>query len=419
MKKELREILQPQDKFTILGQKKIGDSAAINVLVPWGQADEKTINGRIYPKALLQREVDRIQKAVESGSFIGTGDHPKSGLSDIATASHLVKKIWLDEGGRGWAQIKVLDTERGKNIQSLIKGGGRLGISTRGFGQVGRGGRVDDDYKLMGIDIVMNPSVSTATFTKANIFESVNFEGEEKSKKTKIKIDEKNLELAIKIAYGGAVDEYGYGKGLDEFRKERGTFIKAQWLVENYPDEFQNVEQALKFLGEEKLANKYADEPEPITHYEATPQLAEEAFMLGITVEEYVKKLNETAGHQKADIPADEAQQAGVAGETKLVEKMVVYPDGVKRIAYVSEKVDMHEAIERVRKAPQIVKPELTEEQKVAEADKKAKELKEAKRERIIYEVNRDISAAGGTSPEKLKELVRQALKEEGLLEED
>jgi len=91
----------------------------------------------------------------------------------------------------------------------------------------------------------------------------------------------------------------------------------------------------------------------------------------------------------------------------------------VKRIAYVSEKVDMHEAIERVRKAPQIVKPELTEEQKVAEADKKAKELKEAKRERIIYEVNRDISAAGGTSPEKLKELVRQALKEEGLLEED
>ena len=294
MKKELREILT-QDKFTILSEKKSGDGSTITALVPWGQADEKTINKRIYPKALLQREVDRIQKAVEAGSFIGTGDHPASGLADIKTASHIINKIWLDEGGRGWAKIKILDTERGKNIQSLIKGGAQLGISTRGFGQVGKSGKVDDDYKLMGIDIVMNPSVKSATFSKANIFESVGFEEEEKVKKTKIKIDEKNIELAIRIGYDAEVQEYGLAESWEKYKKRKLTFVTAGWLVEHYPGRFENVNKALAYLvGADKageLAKKYAEEDEEIiTNYEPTKQLAAEAFMMGITLDEYVKK---------------------------------------------------------------------------------------------------------------------------------
>lgn len=358
MKKELREILHPRDKFTILGEKKSGDKSTITALVPWAQADEETINKRIYPKALLQREVDRVQAAVEAGSFIGTGDHPKSGLSDIKTASHIINKIWMDEGGRGWAKIKILDTERGKNIQSLIKGGAQLGISTRGFGQVGKSGRVDDDYKLMGIDIVMNPSVKSATFSKANIFESVDFEEEEKVepvKKTKIIIDEKKIMAALKVCYDSEVAEYGLTDCFEHYKKKKLAFVTSLWLVENYPARFSDVNKALAYLvgtvAAGKLAKEYAKEDEEIiTHYEITPQLANEAFMLNIPVEEYVKKLNETVGRPKADIPAREAQESGLAGETRLVEKMMEYPDGEKRIAYVSEKVDVHKRIEEARK---------------------------------------------------------------------
>lgn len=354
MKKELREILT-QDKFTILSEKKSGDGSTIIALVPWGQADEKTINGRLYPKSLLQREVDRIQKAVEAGAFIGTGDHPASGLADIKTASHIINKIWLDEGGRGWAKIKILDTDRGKNIQSLIKGGAQLGISTRGFGQVGKSGKVDDDYKLMGIDIVMNPSVSSATFSKANIFESVGFEEEEKVRKTKIKIDEKNIMAALKVCYDAEVAEYGLNENFEQYKKRKLTFVTAQWLLQNYPGRFENVNKALAYLvgtvAAGELDKKYAEEDEKvITNYEPTPQLAAEAFMMGITLDEYVEKLNETAGHRKADIPAREAQESGLAGETRLVEKLMEYPDGEKRIAYVSEKVDVHKRIEEARK---------------------------------------------------------------------
>ncbi len=364
MKKELREIIHPQDKFEILSEKKSGDGSTITALVPWGQADEETINKRIYPKALLQRETARVQKQVESGAFIGTGDHPASGLADIKTASHIINKIWMDEGGRGWAKIRILDTERGKNIQSLIKGGAQLGISTRGFGQVGKSGKVDDDYKLMGIDIVMNPSVSSATFSKANIFESVGFEEEEKVKKTKIKIDEKNIELAIRIGYDSEVAEYGLTEDWEHYKRRKLALVTAGWLIEHYPGRFENVEKALQYLvGADKageLAKKYAEEDEEIiTNYEPNRQLAAEAFMMGITLDEYVKKLNETVVHQhRADIPAREAQESGLAGETKLVQKFDKYPDGEKRIYYESQKVDVHEAIERARTVKSLTEEE-------------------------------------------------------------
>lgn len=347
--KELREI-ETQDKFTILSEKKTkAGGSEMDVLVPWTQGGKININKRLYPTPLLQREVDRVQKAVESGAFIGTGDHPAGGLTDIATASHLVKKLWLDKGGRGWAQIKILDTERGKNIQSLIKGGAQLGISSRGFGNV-KNGRVMDDYKLMGIDIVISPAEPTATFTKANIFESVNnFEDEGKVKKTGGReINKRAIENILKLIYSTKVSEFGYDGSYEDFAKKNRISATAKWLCQEYPAKFLTVEQALKYLG---VVNKFGDEEKPITHYETTPQLAEEAFMMGITVEEYVKKLNEAAGHKgKADIPAQEAIEAGMAGSTKLVEKMLEYPDGVKRIAYVSEKVDVHERIEEARK---------------------------------------------------------------------
>jgi len=106
----------------------------MKVLVPWIEADKENQNGRIYPKSLLDREIKRLEPKIKEGSLIGAGDHPASGMADIATASHIVKKLWLDEGGKGWAELAILPTERGKNIQSIIKNGGKLGISARGFG---------------------------------------------------------------------------------------------------------------------------------------------------------------------------------------------------------------------------------------------------------------------------------------------
>lgn len=78
---ELQELIQ-RGRFTILSEPKTIDGETMSVMVPWIKADSKNLNGRIYPKALLQQEISRVQKAVESGAFIGTGDHPASGFRD-------------------------------------------------------------------------------------------------------------------------------------------------------------------------------------------------------------------------------------------------------------------------------------------------------------------------------------------------
>jgi hypothetical protein len=137
--------------------------------------DEKNKNNRIYPLSLVKREVARVQKAASEGALIGCGDHPKSGLSDLKTASHLVKKVWVDEDSKtAWAELAILPTETGKKAQTIIRSGGKLGVSAAGFGTVDEKTRiVKDDYVLRGIDIVLNPSFEKATFDKNSICESV------------------------------------------------------------------------------------------------------------------------------------------------------------------------------------------------------------------------------------------------------
>lgn len=174
MKKKIREIYET--KVKILDENK--NSNVMSVSVPFIQADEKNINGRTYPISLLKREVARVQGSVKRGSFIGTGDHPFSGLADIKTASHIVTSLSLDEKGQGTAELRILPTERGKTIQTLIRNNATLGVSIRGFGTIGKDGRVADDYKLSGLDVVLNPSFKDSVFNKSNIFESQNFEEE-------------------------------------------------------------------------------------------------------------------------------------------------------------------------------------------------------------------------------------------------
>ena len=402
---ELREIIRPQDRFMILGEGKTkAGGSTINLLVPWTQADEKTINGRLYSKPLLQREVDRIQKAVESGAFIGTGDHPKSGLSDIATASHLVKKIWLGEGGRGWAQIKVLDTDRGRNIQSLIKAGARLGISTRGFGTTGKNGQVLDDFKLTGIDIVLNPSVKSATFTQANIFESVNFE-EEVKKTKKVKINERAIESLLKLMYATQVDELGFDGSFEDFAKQKRTLVAAEYILQDYPGRFKNIEEALTYLGVPELAEKYSAEESQRTEPYTVAEVSYEAYEAGINPKEFADKLNENLKVTAA------LKAAGITKEERFLMAEM------REAGYVGTPQELLEKCRKIQQAQKIFKPELTEEQKKVEELKKMRQAKEARRQRIIFEVNRDVTNAGGTSQEKLKEMVRKALKEEGLEE--
>lgn len=121
-------------------------------------------NGRIYPLPILQREVENYQKIVREGRAVGELDHPDSSVVELKNASHLVTEIHMD-GEDVVGKIKILDTPAGKTAIGLLKGGVKLGISSRGLGstrQEGGNTIVQDDFQLVCFDLVSEPSTAGA-----------------------------------------------------------------------------------------------------------------------------------------------------------------------------------------------------------------------------------------------------------------
>jgi hypothetical protein len=173
MKQTLLEFL-PSDT-TILEEivdERTGQSA-LRVAVKWQHAGIVNGNGRRYPVALLQREMEKLVPAMEKGMLFGASYHPK-GDAELDDISHIWESFKMESDGQCVGVVKVLPTDRGRNAQVLIKHGGRIGMSSRGFGTVTKkteeiDGKqvtfeeVNDDYKLKSPgDFVLTPSVPDA-----------------------------------------------------------------------------------------------------------------------------------------------------------------------------------------------------------------------------------------------------------------
>lgn len=93
------------------------------------------------------------------------GDHPadRNEIS-LQNISHAIKKLWIDESKQQvWAELHILDTPIGNLISNLIEYGTKVGVSSRGAGEVSPDGVVDPDtYKFFTFDLVCRPSVAAA-----------------------------------------------------------------------------------------------------------------------------------------------------------------------------------------------------------------------------------------------------------------
>ena len=127
-------------------------------------AETKNGNGRVYPQAILEREVKNYAQLVKEKRALGELDHPDSSVINLNNASHMVTKIWM-EGNKCMGTIRVLDTPSGKILRSLVESGVQLGISSRGMGSVKQNNGitlVEDDFQLICFDMVSDPSTPGA-----------------------------------------------------------------------------------------------------------------------------------------------------------------------------------------------------------------------------------------------------------------
>lgn len=291
--------------LTILSEAKTNDSI-MKVLVPFVQVDEKNGNGRIYTRKVMEREVSRVSKDIADGRFLGSADHPKGGNTELNSVSHLVKKMWIEKDGRGWASLSILDTTAGKNLKTIIKAGGKLGVSTRGFGTFNqKTSEVKDDYKLAGLDIVSNPSYKAGVFSQADIFESIDLSEKKTSsgssgayskegimrKNKKIIEDLKEDSQWSRVTKRLYEDEEDFDGTLEEYTILNGLKIRAVLAVED--GQFETYGMAMIKLGgdEQNIADfkKMDNTPEK----PAEPKdFYEESLITGIDPEKRAENIN-------------------------------------------------------------------------------------------------------------------------------
>ncbi len=129
------------------------------------RSDAKNQNGRIYPHSVLQREVQNYQKAVNEGRAVGECDHPSESVVSLKNVSHVVREIgW--RGNDVVGKIEILNTPSGQILRSLMESGIKLGISSRGVGDVMKNESgddvVDESFVLICFDAVSEPSTHGA-----------------------------------------------------------------------------------------------------------------------------------------------------------------------------------------------------------------------------------------------------------------
>lgn len=120
-------------------------------------AEQQNLNKRLYPKTEIERAVSQINARIKEGSFVaGELNHPDNLSIDLKNVSHIITEAWMD-GNNAIGKCKILNTPSGIIVQNLIEGGMKLGVSSRGTGNVNHQGIVED-FSFVTLDIVAQPS---------------------------------------------------------------------------------------------------------------------------------------------------------------------------------------------------------------------------------------------------------------------
>lgn len=121
-------------------------------------------NGRVYPRAILEREVEKYMDLVRKKIATGELDHPDSAIVSLSNVSHKVVDLWW-EGDTLMGKVQIAETPSGNILKGLLKSDIQLGISSRGVGSVKEQSDksiVQDDFELIAFDFVSSPSTPGA-----------------------------------------------------------------------------------------------------------------------------------------------------------------------------------------------------------------------------------------------------------------
>jgi len=126
------------------------------------QGGVENANKRVYPVSEITSAVTTINEQIKNGnSVLGEVDHPDDLKINLDRVSHMIENMWMD-GPNGYGKLKILETPMGQLVKTMIEGGVKLGVSSRGSGNVSESSGQVADFEIVTVDVVAQPSAPNA-----------------------------------------------------------------------------------------------------------------------------------------------------------------------------------------------------------------------------------------------------------------
>ena len=122
----------------------------------------RNANERVYPVSEIATAVNTINEQIKTGhSVLGEVDHPDDLKINLDRVSHMIEKMWM-EGPAGMGTLKILPTPMGELVKTMLQSGVKLGVSSRGSGNVNDANGHVSDFEIVTVDVVAQPSAPNA-----------------------------------------------------------------------------------------------------------------------------------------------------------------------------------------------------------------------------------------------------------------
>jgi hypothetical protein len=396
-----------------------GDGKKVKARGEFARADLATENGRVYPRPIWEREIRRMTQAMAERKVLGELDHPSDGKTLLSRASHLLTGLELRDDGILIGEAEALDTQKGKDLQALLKSGAKIGVSSRGFGSTKPDNKgkeiVQEDYRLATFDFVADPADSTA-------YPETFVESKEPGMDGK---DEKKLDEEIETRVQARLQEEVAQK-VDSAVQEREAQLREEFSAK-LPGLMGKLKSDLKeeVRGELLTDPSVAGARAALEHVKEILRpfvIPEDAEAVVRQKEAEIKRLKETVAERDLHIKGMEeemeklAQVAKEAGYKYYLERTIGTEPEADLIRNLIGDVGLFESADSLKEKLQSVKKQLQERRDAEEAEEKRlqeeTQAREAAEQERIAKLEADREAAIAEERERA-EKAREAVSEE------
>lgn len=164
-----------ESDFEILEDKRTSSGDVMRAAVVWQRADVVNSNKRLYPRSVLESALQKIQPQIAAKSVFGAAYHPQGADCRVTDVSHMFESARIESDGTATGVIRILPTKVGQDVMTILRCGGKIGLSSRGTGTTtrksdmnrGEYDEVSSDFVLRSpADFCLSPSVGEAGIKK-------------------------------------------------------------------------------------------------------------------------------------------------------------------------------------------------------------------------------------------------------------